>query len=92
MKKTNATVQRLHVTAFASACGLTWGVFIFMLALATMFWGWGSAFIELLSSVYIGAEGTWPGAFMALGWGFADGFIGGLIFVLLYNLFAKTFK
>jgi len=92
MKKRKTAANTLHVTAFASACGLTWGLFVFMIALLTMFWGWGSLFTELLGSVYIGLDATWPGALMGLGWGFADGFIGGLIFVLIYNLFVKTFN
>ncbi len=85
-------MKKLNVTAFALACGLTWGVFVFMLALLTMFWGWGGAFIDLLGSFYIGVKGTWPGAFMGFVWAFVDGFIGAMIFVLLYNFFAKKFK
>ena len=85
-------MKKLNVTALALACGLTWGIFVFLVVLLTMFWGWGSAFTQLLGSVYIGVEGTLLGAFMGLLWAFVDGFIGGLVFVLLYNFFAKKFK
>jgi len=85
-------MKKLHVTAFALACGLTWGIFVFMLALLAMWVGWGSAFVNLLGDVYKGVEVSWCGAFMGLLWAFVDGFIGGLIFVLLYNYFAKKFK
>ena len=85
-------MKKLNVTAFAFACGLTWGIFVFLVVLLTMFWGWGSAFTQLLGSIYIGVKATWSGAFMGFLWALVDGFIGGLIFVLLYNLFAKKFK
>ncbi len=91
MKKT-AVANKLNVTALAMAFGLTWGVFIFLLTLTAMCWGWGSAFVALLSDVYIGVVTTWFGAVMALVWGFVDGFIGGLVFALLYNFFAPRFK
>ncbi len=85
-------MKKLNVTALALACGLTWGSAVFLLALLAMWWGVGSAFVELLGSVYVGVEASWQGAFLGLLWAFVDGFIGGLIFVLLYNFFAKKFK
>ena len=85
-------MKKLHVTAFALACGLTWGIFVFMVALVAMFWGLGSAWVNLIGDLYLGTAATWGGAFIGLIWAFVDGFIGALIFVLLYNYFAKKLK
>lgn len=85
-------MQKLNATAFGLACGLTWGIFVFMVALVAMFWGLGSAWINLIGDLYVGTSATWGGAFLGFLWAFIDGFIGGLIFVLLYNYFAKKFK
>lgn len=85
-------MKKLHVTAFALACGCTWGLAVFLLALLAMWWGWGDSWLNLLADVYRGVEASLAGAFIGLVWAFVDGFIGALIFVLLYNYFAKKFK
>ena len=85
-------MKKFNVMAFSFACGLTWGVYVFLIALIAMWWGIGSKIIEIIGNFYIGVDASVGGAFLGLGWAFIDGFIGGLIFAFLYNYFAPKFK
>ena len=40
-----------------------------------------------IGKIYRGDEGTATGSFIGLGWGLADGFVGGAIVAWVYNLF-----
>ena len=85
-------MKKLNTLAFSLACGLTWSMGVLMLALLSMWTPMGGAVIRLLGDIYIGTASTWRGALIGFLWAFADGFIGALVFVLLYNLFARKFK
>lgn len=50
--------------------------------------GWGARVVEVLSSLYIGFASTFWGGVIGGLWGFADAFLAGLVFALLYNAFA----
>jgi len=83
------TVQ-LNVKSFGLACGLLWGVGLFL-----MTW-WVIAFdgaIEgptFIGRIYRGYEVTALGSVIGLGWAFFDGLIGGLVFAWVYNLLARS--
>ena len=85
-------MKKLHVLAFSLACGLTWALGVLTLALLSMWTRLGGAMIRLLGDIYIGTASTWQGALIGFLWAFTDGFIGALVFVSLYNFFAKQFK
>lgn len=51
--------------------------------------GWGSGFVEVMSSMYIGYEASLVGGLIGAAWGFVDGAIAGLLISLLYNFFSK---
>jgi len=79
--------SKLKPIALALAGGVVGGI-------GTLFLGWsaavgnlGVAMVRVLSSVYLGFEPTMHGAFTGGAWGFADGFVSGLIFGYAYNLF-----
>lgn len=76
--------MKLHVKAFALACGLTWGAGIFILTWWIMFFEGEFSF---LSEVYRGYSISPVGSLVGLAWGFVDGFVGGFIFAWLYNRF-----
>lgn len=54
-----------------------------------MLFNWGTAFVELLSSLYIGYKATFLGSIIGATWGFIDAGIGGAIVGWLYNKLAK---
>ncbi len=83
--------MKLNVLALGLACGLMWGLGLFLLT-----W-WVIAFEGLeeaaqintiIGHVYRGYEITPLGSVIGLIWAFFDGVIGGAIFAWLYNLIA----
>jgi hypothetical protein len=77
--------MKLHSVKFGLAFGILWAVAALFLGLATMFWGYGSMFVELLGSVYIGYAPTIIGTIIGLVWAFIDGFIGAFLLAWIYN-------
>ena len=76
---------KLQPIAFAVAMGIVWGLGVLILALGALYLNWGALLVHLLSNVYIGLAVSVQGSLIGAAWGFADAFIGGLIFALLYN-------
>ncbi len=82
--------MKLNLKAFALACGLLWGVGVFIMA-------WWLILLEgmpaegvppdptALGRIYIGFSISPLGSVIGLLWGFVDGAIGGAIFAWLYN-------
>lgn len=76
----------LSACALGMALGISWGLGVMLLAL--MSWlggGWGNALVTALGSLYVGYQATGVGSLIGLVWGFADGFISGLIIAWIYN-------
>lgn len=67
------------------AGGILWGVSMFIMTLANLWFGYGGAFLEIFSSVYPGYEITYIGSLVGLIYGFIDGFVGLYILAWLYN-------
>lgn len=80
--------MKLNVKACALACGLTWGIGIFILT-------WWTIFIEgnfsFLSDVYRGYSVSPLGSVIGFAWAFVDGLVGGAIFAGIYNFFVGKF-
>jgi len=81
-------MKKLNATALGLAFGIVWAVAMFLVVVISMYADWGGAFVNVMGSVYVGIESTWTGAFLALPWGFVDGFIGLYLMGWLYNKFA----
>ena len=85
--------MRLDIKALGFTFGIAWGGAIFFVGIANLIWlDYGSAFLELLASVYPGYAATSSFAQVIIGtlYGFADGFIGGLILAWIYNFMAPA--
>ncbi|MBD3361722.1 hypothetical protein GF358_02940 [Candidatus Woesearchaeota archaeon] len=76
---------KLNAPKFGLSCGILWGLAVLILGLSATYANYGTAVIELLSSVYVGLDITLVGAIVGGIWGFLDGLIGGFIFAWLYN-------
>jgi len=85
-KAATSTSKGLNPKAFALAAGVLWGLGCLVLGL-TAAYGYGTGFEKLFSTMYIGYSSTFGGAVIGGIWGFVDAFIGGYIFVWLYNKF-----
>jgi hypothetical protein len=77
--------MRLSVKAFGLACGILWGLGLFLLAWWFVVRGVDPDYTTFIERAYIGYSLTPLGSLIGLLWGFVDGLIGGAIFAWLYN-------
>lgn len=82
-------VNELKPTAFGLAAGILWGLAVIVTGLTAALFGYGTKFVEVVSSFYLGYQPNIPGSIIGGVWGFFDGLIGGFIFALLYNFLVK---
>lgn len=65
--------------------GILWAVSMFIMTWASILWDYGTPFLDLVKSFYIGYEVSPIGSVIGLGYGFLDGFIGLFLLAWLYN-------
>ncbi|MFC1484601.1 bacteriophage holin [Candidatus Neomarinimicrobiota bacterium] len=80
--------MKLSIKALGLACGIIWGLAIFLLTYWFLLRGFEGETLSRLGNLYLGYSVTWYGGFIGLVWGFIDGFIGGTVLAWLYNRFA----
>jgi hypothetical protein len=81
-------MEKLNVKALAIGLGVSWAACMLFVGWASIF-GWGTKFVELMSSVYVGFAPTFLGGIIGAIWGFIDGAIGGAIIAFVYNMIVK---
>jgi hypothetical protein len=81
-------MERLNKKGLAVALGTSWAICMLFAGWASIF-GWGTKFVEVMSSIYIGYKPTFLGGIIGAVWGFIDGAIGGLIIAIVYNTVIK---
>lgn len=81
--------MKLNVKALALACGIVWGLSVFLLTYWYLIFGHPGLTLDKLRNIYFGYSVTWFGGIVGLIWGFIDGFIGGAFLAWLYNKFTK---
>jgi hypothetical protein len=88
--------MKLGTLRFGLTACVIWGGAVFCVALANMVLsGYGEAFLKVIDSIYPGYHmGQWGfgGVIVATLYAALDGFIAGIIFAWLYNLFGKGKK
>ena len=80
---------KLDIRAFGLASGILWGSGLLIMGLVSTFSNYGSQWINMLSSVYIGYKSTVTGSIIGGLWGFIDAGIGGLLLAWIYNKLAR---
>lgn len=80
--------MKLNVKAFALACGLVWGIGLFILTWWIIAFEGATEEITVIGRLYRGYNISPLGSVIGLIWAFVDGSIGGAIFAWLYNLIA----
>ena len=81
-------MNKLNAKALALAIGITWALGLLLLGGLGSF-GWGTAAIQTIGSVYLGYCPTLTGSIIGAAWGLVDGVIAGLLIAVLYNVLAK---
>ena len=82
-------MAKLDVRAFGFALGIVWGAAMLIMGLLNMWLGWGGAFEEVMSTVYLGYKPTLLGSIIGGLWGFVDAGIAGVVVGWLYNKLAR---
>ncbi|MBD3264854.1 MAG: hypothetical protein GF375_07105 [Candidatus Omnitrophica bacterium] len=77
--------MKLNVKAFALACGIIWGLGIFIFTWWVIRFEGMMVEPTIIGLAYRGYNVTPKGSFIGLVWGFFDGLIGGAVFAWLYN-------
>jgi hypothetical protein len=80
--------MKLNVGAFALACGLLWGIGLFLITWWIIATGDATSEPTFLGRIYLGYRLDAVGSVIGLVWGFVDGLIGGAVFAWLYNWLA----
>ncbi|HPB31581.1 MAG TPA: hypothetical protein PLB62_09010 [Candidatus Sumerlaeota bacterium] len=81
--------MELKPKAFGLACGIVWGVTVFIASLGVALRGGTGEITGKLARFYIGYDATTiTGAFVGLVYGFFHFLIMGMIFAALYNKFS----
>ncbi len=80
--------MKLNVIAFALACGLVWGLGLFLLTWWIIALDGATGQITFIERIYRGYDISPIGSIIGLIWALIDGTIGGAIFAWLYNLIA----
>lgn len=83
--------MKLCILSFGVALGIVWAISMLVAGWVSIF-GWGSMFVNTMSSVYLGYEPSFGGGIVGAIWGFVDGFIGGVLFAFFYNLISSRKK
>jgi hypothetical protein len=69
--------------------GIVCGLYVLFIGLTSALFDWGTAIVDLISSLYIGYSSTLIGSFIGLIWGFIDGFVFGFLLIFIYNKLNK---
>jgi hypothetical protein len=65
--------------------GILWSLSMFICTILGIYTGFASEFLHMMSGMYLGYSVSWPGAFIGLVYGFADGFFGLYLLAWIYN-------
>ena len=82
--------MKLNVLALGLTFGIIWGIGVFCLAWWVMAFEGATHDLLVLGHIYRGFDVSPQGAFVGLIWGLVDGFVGGSLIAIVYNLFAKS--
>ena len=84
--------MRLNSRAFALACGLVWGVGVFLLTWWIIAFDGATGDVTWIGRIYRGYHVSPAGSVVGLAWAFVDGLIFGAIFAWVYNWLAGVSK
>jgi hypothetical protein len=75
----------LQPTKFGLAGGILWGLCMFVTTIISMYTGYASQWLMLMSNVYPGYSISGSGSLLGLLYGFIDGFVGLFLLAWIYN-------
>ena len=88
--------MKFNVIQLGLTLAIIWAVLVLLIGIANLlFPGYGVAFLQIIDSIYPGYHfGKWGfgGVIVATLYAALDGFILGMVFTWLFNLFGKRIK
>ena len=84
--------MRLNVKAFGLACGILWGVGLFVITWWIIAFEGVTGEPTFIGRLYRGYSISPAGSFIGFVWALVDGLVGGAIFAWLYNILADRFS
>lgn len=85
-------MEKLNIKSLALAGGVLWGLYMLLIGWAAWLFDWGTDFVAMMSSVYIGFNPTFFGGILGAIWGFVDGAIAGVVIAWVYNVAGRQKK
>ncbi len=83
--------MKLNVKAFSLACGIVWGLGLFLLTWWIIAFDGATGEPTIIGRLYRGFNISPGGSFIGFIWAFVDGLVGGAILAWLYNLISTRF-
>ena len=77
--------SRLNPLSFGVALAIIWAAVLFIMALISHWFGYGTGFVQGMGTLYFGYHASLVGAIIGAFWAFIDAFIGGVVFAWIYN-------
>lgn len=84
--------HQIDVLTVGLAVGAGLAIYVFAMGVISMVSGRGRGIVGLLSEWYVGFGPTISGSLIGAVWGFADGFLAGLLVAWIYNRLKKGRK
>ncbi len=88
--------MKFNVIQLGLTLAIIWALLVFLVAIGNLiFPGYGVAFLQIVDSIYPGYHfGKWGfgGVIVATLYAALDGFVLGVVFAWLFNLFGKSMK
>ena len=78
-----------EIKQFALTGGIIWSTIMFLTTLASVTFGYATAFLNVIASIYPGYSISLVGSVIGLIYGFFDVFIGVYLFVWIYKKLGK---
>ena len=80
---------KLNIKAMGLAFGIVCSFYVIVLGLCATYANWGTPWVDLIGSMYIGYKATLVGSLVGGVWALVDGGIAGLLIAFVYNKFAS---
>lgn len=81
-------MNKCQPLALGIAIGVLWAIYVFFAGIFATF-GWGTALVTTLGSLYIGYAPSILGAIIGAIWALIDGFVAGVVIAWIYNMIAR---
>ena len=88
MENSSCTKMRLSACGLGASLGVTSALAVLILGIVASSTHWAHAWVNVVSSIYVGFSATPKGIFIGIVWALVEGFVVGFIIAGIYNFVA----